>query len=121
MTYAEFCQKWARFNPRGAGFVGDGWVPILDQLLTDLTAAGWDGEIRQIKEKFGGLRFYASTNDPAHYDRIMAAELNSTKVCETCGQPGTVAGKPPAGRWLKALCESCRLAAWAAQPPINDP
>jgi hypothetical protein len=55
----------------------------------------------QIKEKFGGLRFYTtSTND---YVRgvIDAAEALSLRTCETCGAPG----KPRNDGWIKTLCD----------------
>jgi hypothetical protein len=38
--------------------IGDGWVPIVDRLVTDLEAMGWRGRVDQVKENFGGLRFY---------------------------------------------------------------
>ena len=37
---------------------GEGWRPIIVQLDRDIAAIESDYEVHQIKEKFGGLRFY---------------------------------------------------------------
>jgi len=37
----------------------DGWLELIAELIRELIDSGWTREIRQIKEKFGGLRFYA--------------------------------------------------------------
>lgn len=39
---------------------GDGWLELIRDLIVELIAAGWNKEIRQIEEKFGGLSFYAN-------------------------------------------------------------
>lgn len=96
----------------GASF-GPGWVPLLDRLVTDLKALGWDGECAQIKEKFGGLRFYIGgateeTFKPIH-DRIAEAEGESLRTCEDCGAEGKCRTKKPDGtyRWYRTLCDAC--------------
>jgi len=43
----------------------------------------------QVKEKFGGLRFYVQAATDEHYNYITFAESMSYKTCETCGAPGT--------------------------------
>lgn len=40
------------------GKVGPDWHPIIDRLVDDFFALGWSGVVEQVKEKFGGLRFY---------------------------------------------------------------
>lgn len=57
--------------------------------------------IEQIKEKFGGLRFYVrnSTDEVGHY--ISFAEQMSYKTCEICGNPG----ERRSGNWIKTLCD----------------
>ena len=57
----------------------------------------------QIKEKFGGLRFYVSNACPDAEEAIAWAEKESFKVCEHCGAPG----KPRRSGWIKAECDSC--------------
>lgn len=81
--------------------VGPGWRPLMDKLVADLEALGWDGTILQVKEKFGGLRFYIGAANDKIFDRISQAEVDSYKICEECGQPGVLRG----GGWLRTLCE----------------
>ena len=82
------------------GFVhGDGWFDIVWRLCEDLEplvieaekATGQPFEVLQVKEKFGGLRFYVSHSHrtDAIRQRIGAAELESVRTCEVCGQPGS--------------------------------
>jgi hypothetical protein len=81
--------------------VGKGWSDLLKRLVEDLFKLGWDGSVLQVKEKFGGLRFYpGSVSDECH-DRIMEAESESYKICEECGAPGVMRG----GGWIKTLCD----------------
>lgn len=81
--------------------VGDGWLPLVHDLIEDLIKLGWDKQICQVKEKFGGLRFYINGAIPAIHERIAKAEHDSYSICEACGQPG----KPRAGSWTKTLCD----------------
>lgn len=73
--------------PCGAG-VGNGWMPLVERLIADLIALGWDRDCHQIKEKFGGLRFYTGQLSEACTRRILAAEEESERTCEVCGAPG---------------------------------
>ena len=85
--------------PKICSEVGPGWTPIITTLINDLWALGWDGGIYQVKEKFGGLRFYINAT-PEQFKVIMAAEAKSFKVCEECGAKGKI-------REHKTLCEKC--------------
>ena len=82
---------------------GDGWVPLIDKLIQDCIAAGWNKELLQVKEKFGGLRFYIGGASDEVHDLVTAAEDLSFKVCEVCGD----AGEPRDGGWIKTLCDAC--------------
>lgn len=84
--------------------VGKGWRNILEELLCDLEELGWDGNIHQIKEKFGGLRFYIGNGTDEIFDRIEKAQLESNRTCEDCGKPGE---QYNAG-WIKTRCYDCR-------------
>ena len=55
----------------------------------------------QIKEKFGGLRFYVQAATSKHYDYISFAESMSYRTCEQCGAPG----KRYSMGWHKTLCD----------------
>jgi hypothetical protein len=77
---------------------GDGWFEIVWRLCEDLEplaaeaekAAVRPFEVQQVKEKFGGLRFYvsASHRTDAILQRIEIAESESLRTCEMCGKPG---------------------------------
>jgi hypothetical protein len=41
-----------------------------------------------VKVKFGGLRIYVNHANDAIRQRFEAAELESIRTCEVCGQPG---------------------------------
>ena len=83
--------------------VGPGWSDILARLVSELEQLGWDGRILQIKEKFGGLRFYVEAASDEVYARIEQAEQDSYHVCEECGQRGMIRS----GGWIKTLCDEC--------------
>ena len=83
------------------GHVGPGWHDILKRLINDLFELGWDGQVLQVKEKFGGLRFYVGGASHAIYKRIEAAYDEASKTCEKCGAPGMLRE----GGWLKTLCD----------------
>jgi hypothetical protein len=55
----------------------------------------------QIKEKFGGLRFYVQAATDKHYNYISFAESMSYRTCEQCGAPG----KTYTDGWHKTLCD----------------
>jgi hypothetical protein len=82
--------------------VGEGWHKLVDELIDDLFELGWDGSLHQIKEKFGGLRFYIGGGDDRIHERIYRAEAESLRTCESCGKPG----KPTTSGWVRTLCES---------------
>lgn len=85
----------------GYASVGDGWADLLDRLITKLLALGWDREVHQIKEKFGGLRFYIGVGSDEVFDALDEAEAESFRICERCGKPGA----PRTGGWIQTLCE----------------
>jgi hypothetical protein len=89
----------------GSG-VGPGWIPLIERLNIDLQAIDPDYTIAQIKEKFGGLRFYAQSNvSEANWTRwmnlIQEAEDTSYTTCEVCGGKGKKDGRTG---WIKTLC-----------------
>jgi len=86
---------------------GDGWFKIIDELSAKLEPYGFV-EAAQVKEKFGGLRFYTDGVDSDSFDEIQKlideAEMQSYKTCERCGEPG----EPKGGGWISTLCDNCR-------------
>ena len=65
-----------------------------------------DAHVLQVKEKWGGLRFYVSGTTEL-LDFIDEMEARSLKTCEVCGQPG----KPREGGWIRTLCDEHSMAA----------
>jgi len=89
---------------------GDGWFNILDQLFKiiqqhiDLKAKAGKEVTQvvavQVKEKFGGLRFYYDGGDEKIFGMVRMAEAMSYKTCETCGNPGELKNEG----WMKVCC-----------------
>ena len=79
---------------------GNGWFPLIKDLITDLIELGWDKQTCQVKEKFGGLRFYINGASEEIYKRIQTAEDLSYETCETCGEKGELRSVG----WYKTLC-----------------
>lgn len=65
----------------------------------------WQVEATQIKEKFGGLRFYINGGDDYIYGMIDLAEHMSYNTCEICGDTKTV--KLRGKGWLFTRCDDC--------------
>jgi hypothetical protein len=55
----------------------------------------------QVKEKFGGLRFYVNGATDKHWNFISFAESMSYRTCEECGAPG----KTYTDGWHTTLCD----------------
>jgi hypothetical protein len=65
-------------------------------------AGGRQFEVLQVKEKFGGLRFYVNCRrNEAMRQRIGIAADESFRSCEVCGQPGELREDS----WIKTLCD----------------
>lgn len=77
-----------------------GWLDLIIGMSSRLMET-YDGhwETTQIKEKFGGLRFY-TTSGSAEQDIITVGEHLSESICEMCGAPGRTRG----GGWIQTLC-----------------
>lgn len=60
-------------------------------------------KVIQVKEKFGGLRFYTNWGNEQIHKFIDKAENESYDICEVCGKPGRVREDS----WVKTLCDEC--------------
>lgn len=106
--------------------VGDGWFKIIWDLSEkidkeiDSHYAGKPSELAkaylsenytvnvfQVKEKFGGLRFYIDVDDSKLSKKInpyiREAENLSYKTCEKCGRPGSIRRNG----WISVQCDTC--------------
>jgi len=94
--------------------IGIGWVPMIEEYSKKIETylvefvknnPGKDfPRVTQVKEKFGGLRFYMSQRDDVVDEIVAEMEEKSYTTCETCGS--TDASKRTEG-WHKVLCNSC--------------
>lgn len=100
-----------KLHPANYGIAcGDGWYDLLFELLLLIESHLAHKkptslfQISQVKEKFGGLRFYYDEGDDYIDGLVRLAENLSYKTCETCGSNqhiGMTSG------WLKVRCKSC--------------
>ena len=79
--------------------VGPGWGKILDKLYD--VKPRWV-HVLQVKEKWGGLRFYTGGATDSFFDAIRTAEKESYETCELCGEPGKL--REDLG-WILTLCD----------------
>jgi hypothetical protein len=88
--------------------VGDGWFGILKELITGIHQNDakdnfkWVTKVTQVKEKFGGLRFYVTGTSDKSWKLIHKAEEKSYSVCEVSGSEVEV-GQWKLG-WVQTLC-----------------
>lgn len=82
--------------------VSPGWNLLIKELIQDLINLGWNKEVIQVKEKFGGLRFYIVEGSTAIDNRIRQSERESTTICEITGNPGKL--RTDIG-WYRTLCD----------------
>ena len=111
--------------PYGGFCVGEGWWPIIESLCGQIQHhINWVNKqqtsllidnpygarmpdpieqvtVAQIKEKFGGLRFYYDGGDDEIRGMVSMAESWASKTCETCGKPG----HQRSDGWVKTLCD----------------
>jgi len=129
--YPKLFTGWQK--PDGDGYYpfwfecGDGWYNLIKCLASNIQgyvdnkndSYGYkvqrgeakeedrpDYQVRavQVKEKFGGLRFYVNGGDDYIDGLIGMAEDISLMTCEGCGNPGKVGGNG----WISTMCEPCR-------------
>lgn len=82
--------------------VNNGWFELIKELIEDLISLGWDKQTCQVKEKFGGLRFYINGGTDEIFNRITEAERKSYEICEETGKPGKL--RTDIG-WHRTLCD----------------
>lgn len=73
----------------------------MEQDFIDITPkVNWI-HVEQIKEKFGGLRFYYQGGDDHISGMVTMAEVWAHRTCETCGNKG----EQRSGGWIRTLCD----------------
>jgi hypothetical protein len=106
--YPELAPLEARMTWAYKAFdIGPGWIPIiveLDKALAEITP---NYELVQVKEKFGGLRYYIDAGDvnKDNYDAVYAligsAEKTAAVTCDECGEAGSMI---KTGSWYHISC-----------------
>ncbi len=115
LDYSDFEEKLQNDFPKlfselpyCASFIDKGWYQIVYDLcskIEELLESPEDAGVAQIKEKFGGLRFYYSCDREEIFNKVKKlvrdAERQSLKTCEVCGEPGEMRKDG----WLKTKCD----------------
>jgi hypothetical protein len=90
-----------------------GWYDLIDNLCSDIMKICKEENLNipivsQVKEKFGGLRFYIDLPDDKDYsniyDRIVEAERASYAICELCGSTENIGMTTG---WIQVICKKC--------------
>lgn len=116
--YEKFAERMEKSYPKmfqgkyGGFAVGKGWYPILERLCKNIQQhIEWKNRteqvvpqvvVEQIKEKFGGLRFYYQGGDDNVAGMVRMAEAWADIACEDCGG----IGKRRGGGWIRTLCDT---------------
>lgn len=98
-------QKYDIAEPQCGFHLLAGWEGLVDELIEDLVELGWDKDLHQVKEKFGGLRFYIGSQTAEIAARISEAETKSLVICGDCG---TDCGPKPYRQYMVAMCMECK-------------
>lgn len=92
-----------------------GWGPLVWRLCTNLSVLDGfeDIEVAQVKEKFGGLRFYIGWIEPSEDVRTLINKYEgfSWLVCESCATTKDVETRtdhPGRRGWVRTQCGKCR-------------
>jgi len=91
----------------------DGWYQIIHNLCSELQnhsdLIGEQVTAFQVKEKFGGLRFYIDDDfeDPKITEIIAEYENMSETTCERCGCMTDGEKFTDIGKRIRTLCEKC--------------
>jgi len=79
--------------------IGKGWSTLIDTIYDNLRPETY---VMQVKEKFGGLRFYVGGATQKEFAIIEKAEELSYEICESCGKAGEL--REDLG-WMLTLCD----------------
>lgn len=103
----DFFEKYPTLFPSGETkdsfnynfTIGKGWKDLVEILFDAIVfyekhnvnnAKYTQVNIKQVKEKFGSLRFYYSGGDGYIRGLVDIAEMISSTICEVCGEKGEI-------------------------------
>lgn len=101
--------------------IGDGWIGLITSLCDNIQRVIDRDKCKQvvahqIKEKFGGLRFYYSGGNDSIREMVDIAEGASFRICEECGK----SGEPYYDGWVRVLCPDHAKEAGRKVREFND-
>ena len=111
-------------NPYQYSFaVGDGWYKLIYELvhdirINDLKKGDWITKATQVKEKFGGLRFYVTGTSDKNWALIRTAEQKSYGICEETGSEVEVGTWTR--DWTKTMCRQYALKTYYDKMDKNE-
>jgi len=133
MTKEEFNKKYEGFVTVSLS-ISTGWLPLVDKLCSMIKhkldtivkyndkwleieiinslkhatneALVEDFKIIQIKEKYGGLRFYVDGADNEIQAWIHFAESTSYDICQECGTNQNLGNTKG---WIRTVCKPCSI------------
>ena len=102
LSMNETCMCWGIST-------GDGWYWLIDNLCDTIQRyidANKQEQVEaiQVKEKYGGLRFYLNQESDMIHGMVWIAESMSYTICEDCGSTD---GVTQTEGWISTLCKKC--------------
>ena len=85
-------------------FCSPGWNKLIMNLIKELVKAGWNKELCDCKQKYGGLRFYTGGCTDEQWKIIDKYESMSYDTCEYCGSTENI-GQTEG--WITTMCKNC--------------
>ena len=87
--------------------VDEGWYQLVLDCDKELSEIDSKYDLQQVKEKFGGLRYYFQPSDPTLRNKMDAViakyEELASRTCEVTGEPGVL--MKSVGNWYKTLSQ----------------
>jgi len=114
----ELTKRWGVTDDCArCSYVPEGWMGLLDRLMFALAEIpGWNPAYAcQIKDKFGGLRFYYRL--PSESDEILKTNITAlieqfeeeaSGTCTRCGSSDQVKTTVDQSSWIRTECDGCR-------------
>jgi len=115
MNLEELIEKYSKIFNRDIYNLGwhipETWIPLVNELCTEIQKQcdKQDFQITcsQMKEKFGGLRFYVHIATPEIWELIDQCERKSIEICQECGCKNC--NVSPTSGWIIYLCDLCKI------------
>lgn len=105
-----FIDKYKNIFPKNGPSCGfycpEGWLELVDGLCEKLNVLEKPPLVEQVKQKYGGLRFYISNASEKAYEIINEYENRAESICEFCGSMDNVTKSST--NWIFTVCTKCK-------------